>query len=521
MKNLLRLCGLFVVILATPALAQGDDGWKRADSAHFSVFSDGSAEELVEYTRTLEKFDGLLRFWFDKPSRDDDQRLSVYLLEDQRAVGDLFGKRRVAGFYKAGPEAVYAVAHREGGAFNGQTVLFHEYAHHFMFREFNVPAPAWLTEGFAEFLGTVQFADDGRWTYGALAEHRSGELRRWDDLEIQKLLAWPQESRGGYVIPGFYGWSWALTHMLYMDEDRGARIGAYLDRLSAGEQPLPAAEAVFGDLERLERRLESYVRNEMDFAISDEPFPWDRTVELSMLEAEAGRMLELRLRRMTGHEPDEIRDDLLAYAAGSASPAQALAEAGMAAFDVEAGERYEFKEKNDRAMAGPYFPEAAQLADRALAADPENVRANLLKGRILARQLKESRSTDADAWTEARRHFQMANRSDPGNAEALFGFARSYVWEGREGKMMGDAFLAAFRRAPQVRLFRIGLAYDLARQGQYDSAIALVQPIANDPHYPKGGRKIVERIEAMRASGAKFPELDYDDEYDGDEDSED
>ena len=46
--------------------------------------------------------------------------------------------------------------------------------------------------------------------------------------------------------------------------------------------------------------------------------------------------------------------------------------------------------------------------------------------------------------------------------------------------------------------------------------------LANDPHFPKPGRRAIERIEAMRESGAKFPDLsdiDDDDEADDDDDS--
>ncbi len=87
---------------------------------------------------------------------------------------------------------------------------------------------------------------------------------------------------------------------------------------------------------------------------------------------------------------------------------------------------------------------------------------------------------------------------------------------------MHDAYLAAFNRAPQTTAFRIGLAYDLARLGRYDDGIALLQMLANDPHFPKPGRRAIERIEAMRESGAKFPDLsdiDDDDEADDDDDS--
>jgi len=513
-KYFVALVAILSTVCAGPAFAQEE--WKRAESAHFTVYSDADEVVLVDYTKRLEKFDGLLRFWFDKPTRPAEQKLTVYLLDHSRNVGKLLGSRRVAGFYMANAEASFAVAPRDRGKMDGQHILFHEYAHHFMYRHFSAPVPAWLREGFAEFLGTVEFSDDGRWTYGALAEHRSWELRRNKDIEIQKLIGWPRKE-SPYVISGFYGWSWALTHMLYMDEDRGARIGYYLDRLSAGEDSLEAAEAVFGNLEHLERRLERYVNKKMEYAVSSDPFAWSDEVAVSSVDPERARMIELTLRRRAGHEREDTRDDLLAYAETGPRPAEALAEAAMTELDIESSERWKYKKKHDDAMGTPYFVEAEALADRALAIDPANYRANIVKGRILSRRLVESHNTDAAAWKAARWYFQMANRTNPTNVEALFRFARSYVYEGREGEMMHDAYIAAFQSAPQVTQYRIWLAYDFARLGDYDTALGLVRPLSSDPHYPKLGRKVVERIEAMRASGARFPQLDYDDEYEGEE----
>ena len=87
---------------------------------------------------------------------------------------------------------------------------------------------------------------------------------------------------------------------------------------------------------------------------------------------------------------------------------------------------------------------------------------------------------------------------------------------------MHDAYLAAFNRAPQTTAFRIGLAYDLARLGRHDDGIALLQTLANDPHFPKPGRRAIERIEAMRESGTKFPDLsDIDEDFEPDDDEND
>lgn len=503
------------------AASADDSSWKRAETAHFTIYSDGETDELAEFARDLEKFDGLLRFWFQKPGREGTDKVSIYLMDNQGQVEKLYGARGVAGYYSPDIEGTYAIAHRKnvgGRSLDGQRVLFHEYAHHFMFNEFAVPAPAWLIEGFAEFLATTEFGADGSWTFGKPASHRGRELRYYDDPQIERLLKWPDEERK--IITGFYGWSWALTHMLYTDPDRGARISAYINRLSAGDEPIPAAEAVFGDLKKLESALRRHVERKIEFSISNDPFEWSDAVNVQALGQDESRMLVLRLRRRGGADLEDLLAELEALTNDKSFAAEAFAEVALTEIAIEDQKRREHEadhkdEDGYQELGGPWFVKAELAADRAIALDPDHLSANIAKGRILLHRLsKEQREAGHEDWKHARRYLQIANRADPQNAEALYRFANSFVQEKREGTMMFAAFREAYLRAPQVREFRISLAFDLARQGRYDEGISLLKMLANDPHFPERGRKAVKQIELMREQSLKFPpELpDEDDE---------
>lgn len=493
-----------IIVTATPAMTAGEDVWNKAETAHFTIYSSGEEEDLVAFARDLEKFDGLLRFWFGKAPQNGSDKLEIYLMDNERQVSKLHGWSMVDGFYSRDVEGTFAVAHRRNSAMNeldGQTVLFHEYAHHFMYNEFSVAVPAWLREGFAEFLSTTEFRDDGSWTFGSPASHRAISLRRAKDPKIEHVLQWPDESN--LDVSEFYAWSWALTHMLYTDEDRGARIGAFIDRLAAGEDTLAAAEAAFGNLEALEHRMHRYVRRKIAFSVSKEPFPWSDKVDVSTLGAGESRMLELRLQRRSRGGLDNARDELEKFAAGGRMAADAYAELAMAELLLEDRDRGEHKDKTD---SNHWYRLAEAAADKALTIDPDNVVANIAKGRILLdRLVEENRPSGHEDWKKARRYLQVANKAAPDNAEALYRFANSFTQERREGAMMYDAFGAAFVREPQVQEFRIALAYDLARQGRHDDGISLLRMLANDPHSPEAGKKAVEDIEWMRRTGAKFP----------------
>ena len=491
-----------------PAMAADQDLWKRAETDHFVIYSTVEAEELVEFARELEKFDGLLRFWFGKSSQNGSDKLDIFLMENDRQVAKLHGWSMVDGFYSRSVEGTFAVAHHRGAGRNkldGRTVLFHEYAHHFMYNEFSVPVPAWLREGFAEFLSTTEFREDGSWTFGSLASHRAASFRYTKNPKIEHVLGWPDE--GNLVVDDFYAWSWALTHMLYTDADRGARISAFIDRLAAGENTLAAARSVFGDLDALENRLHRHVRGEIEFSVSKESFPWSDEVALNTLGAEEGQMVELRLRRRNRGTVEDAHNELEKIVAQPNAPANAYAELAMAEILLEDpdGDQVTGKDGSET-NARQWYSAAEVAADKALAIDAGNVVANIAKGRILLHRLvQENRPAGHTDWKDARRYLQIANKAEPDNAEALYRFANSYTQERREGPMMFDAFAAAFVKEPQVPPFRIALAYDLARQGRHDDGIALLQMLANDPHNPEEGKKAIEGIEWMRRTGSKFP----------------
>ena len=142
---------------------------------------------------------------------------------------------------------------------SGETVLYHEYAHHFMIASLTSRAfPLWFTEGFAEFFA----ACGSRKTALSCSAHRptTGPWRPalWPEVPIRTLLAFD----GGASDPkvrydSFYGQSWVLFHYLQMAPERKGQLSEYQQQLAAGRSALEAAEGAFGDLDQLEKDMES------------------------------------------------------------------------------------------------------------------------------------------------------------------------------------------------------------------------------------------------------------------------
>jgi hypothetical protein len=488
--------------------------WHRADTHHFVIYSNGSQKDLDEFAHKAEKFDALLRIIFRRVAEDDPNRLTIYLLNDSTSVANLISPKRnyVAGFYSPSADGSYAVANRQKPVhaydLDGQTVLFHEYAHHFMYRNFAVPVPAWFSEGFAEFAATADFRKDGRYDFGKPAYHRAPALLTGPKIPIRKLLT---ERASGTIdqVSAFYGWSWALTHMFYRSEEHGGQIGRYLAALADGVEPLAAAEAEFGDLDELEKRLGRYIRGGLTSSYAYD-IVYKNDIRVQRLSPYDSTLVELTLQRKAGHRRDRTRERLMQLVARPEATAEAwyqLAELEYAeAHREEANPRYDFT--------------AAEAAvDRALALDAKHVLANVLKGDILLEPFDHADDTpDSSLWDAARKFYVAANRADPLHPLPLYKFGNTFLREGVENPQVGDALYEAFLGAPEATELRYALANHYARERDFDRAIHLLKVIAGNPHTGSGAREYIEKLEEARATGGEVnwspPELDDEEDED-------
>jgi hypothetical protein len=489
---LAALAGMFF------ASAAHADTWHRADTHHFVIYSNGSARNLEQFAHKAEQFDALLRLLFGRKPEVQPNRLTIYLLDDASSVDRLVGPKRnyVAGFYRPSAEGSFAVANRERSTgvydLDGQTVLFHEYAHHFMYRNFAVPVPAWFSEGFAEYASTADFRADGSWEFGNLAGHRVYSLQQGPKIPIRSLLT--EEATGTIErVSAFYGWSWALTHMFYRAGDGGSQIGRYLAALANGATPLAAAETEFGDLDMLEKRLVRYVGGRsMTYVRSSEPLAYLSDVKVARLSEYDSALVELTLQRRAGYNLERTLEGLKALAAQPEANAEVWYQ--IAEVEYVSAHREEAEPRYD-------FTAAEAAVNRALALDADHVLANVLKGEILLEPFDHAEDPDPSLWGSARKHYVAANRADPLHPLPLYKFATSFLREGKPNRQIGDALEDAFLGASEASELRFALANHYANEGDFDRAIGLLKVIAGNPHTGSGARELITHLETMRDGG--------------------
>lgn len=475
------------VLISTEAQAQR---WLRADTKNFIVYGESSKRSLEEAATNLERIDALMRMLLNIPREENPHRLEVYVVYDQNRVGLFAGSERVAGFYRPTIEGSFIVAHRDqtdDRSIPGQVVLFHEYAHHLMFRYFTNAYPAWYREGFAEYLSTTEFTDKG-FTVGAPANHRAYSIREGSYIPIADVLDPPEEGYSGSSRFMFYPQSWVLTHYLMSDPDRNRSMLQYLQMLAKGDDPVEAARESFGDLEALHDEVERYGRGRINYRRSPEPISIDGEISIRKLDDLESDLVKARFYNRVGYELDRTLGEL-----------RDLAEKYPDNPDIwiEIADAEQSLAHREEALD---FTAAMEAIDRALALAPASERANLLKAQLL---LEPDDHPDAELgpvdWEAVRAHAIKANEVNADNPRALYIYVDSFM---REGGPVPDIAIPAmeqvFGTVPEALGARVRLARLHASAGNFDRALSLVGFMVGDPHNGERGRELVAEIEAMR-----------------------
>lgn len=488
------LLGLVLVTL-TPASALAE--WRRAESQHFIVYSDGSERSLRDYTAKLERFHGLLRSRFGGPAQDDLRKLPVYLVADARAlrIAQPTLPEGIDGYYTASENDIYAILIRG----RDDDLLLHEYTHHFMANAGQGRLPGWFSEGLAEYYATATVSEAGAASFGLPSAGRQRSLQQGRWLPMDQLLrakgSFDIESQTGRSM--YYAQSWVLTHWLLADPARARALGGYLNAVSNGRDPTEAWQTSFGMTpDVLEAQLKTYARGRLYYSELNIPAITPEITVTSMTPAWDTVILPLINSRSP--RPEEVNGPALletGRANAARFPNDALALVALGRVERRWGESA-----------------AAETAlTRALEIDPANVEGLLLMAEI-AEERSDLASDEAGIDRERGLAHEFLNRAlevEPEDYRIHADLAR--LRRGAEDYPTQDDLMIwarAARYAPQVMSIRGDAAVAMMQARHYDEAVALLIPIATDPHGGSGvqqARRMLGLIEQMRGSAAPDP----------------
>lgn len=469
----------FLICIATAGQAE----WRRFETAHFIIYSEGDDRRVTDLATDLESIDGLMRMATGLRPGQVAVKVRIYEMGDEGAVQAARGQigSGVAGFYSSNALGPFAVTTRKAysatGSFTSRIILHHEYAHHFMLQYFPATYPGWYREGFAELIGATKFLDDGRLAYGFPAKYR-GDTINFGWVSMRDILLTPPDKMRKWDV---YGQGWAMTHYLTFNPARAKQLRQYLGAINAGKSSESAA-AAFGDLDALNREAHLYLtRGQFEYRPVKVPIASQVIEKITTLgPGEAALVPEtiafddddLRAYRKEAARERERkrREDVLRRVAAKAAryPADPFAWRLLAQMQYAAGNHLA----------------AGISADRLLALQPASVPGLTIKSLSLSRSTAGAeQATRLRQTAEARALAVRANKADPDDPMAYIAFYESYRAAGAAVPANAiDGLMAAVEKLPSNVTVRQMLVDEYIRQQNWASAMRALLPIANSTH---------------------------------------
>jgi tetratricopeptide (TPR) repeat protein len=476
--------------------------WLQAKSNHFIVYGDMPEAQLRRKVERLERFHAALRTLF-KVEREDVG--TIYLTPSMSDLQEIAGSANIGGFYQGSAQgAVGFVPERvpyERPGWSPEIILFHEYTHHILLSSTTELYPGWVSEGLAELFATADLRDDGSVVIGEENPSRGFAMTGLSSWTVERMLDSDVHPPKREERIELYSKGWLMLHYLLVSGKRPGQYTKFAQLINQGKSGLDAGREAFGDLGKLDSELSVYMRSKKFRSYLIPPEKLGKTDEIAIAPLSEGEqaIMPYRMSSASGALTRERLKALVVRARPIAEryPGDAAVQRALAEMEYDA-------EELDRADAA---------ADRALAADPQNLMAMVYKGRVAAKRAVASK--DPAQWKAARDWFLRANRRDPEYALPLVLFYDTYVAAGQPApKGAVDALGSAVVLAPADDSLRMRMGIEAVRLDKLALARMLLAPVAYNPHGSgKNFAKLVAEIDAGKSRDellAKAAELKID-----------
>lgn len=461
------------LMLAIPAQAQT---WWEAETAHFIVKSRDSEGDTREFAQTMERFDRGLRFLMGLPEDHIEESRAnkpiIYRFGDYIDMSRMYGRANagVGGFFisRAGASVAFAPARRQRSNNSRQRrdntdsieqVLLHEYTHYFMMQNFPAAYPRWYSEGYAEMVSTMRFADDGSFHIGDPPQSRGQMIYSRPASRLDQMLD-ANRSLTGYSAYQHYVTGWLFSHYMSFDPEREAKLREFLVAIGNGEDSLTAAERIIGDLDEIQRDLVDYKSG---------PFPgYDVRPNITTLP-------NVEMRQIEGVEQALITQEMSLWRGVTRDQAESIGRELRAAVQQHPTSSYAYMLLAEAEHDNRNYAAAETAAARAVELDPENQHAWLYRAYI-ALKLAE----DDDAYYDtARDYLQRARELDVEDPRPLIAYYQSYYDEMGAGAVPEHAIIAleqAYDEAGDDTPYRLLLARQLLIEERFSEARVVLLP---------------------------------------------
>jgi Flp pilus assembly protein TadD len=477
----LAAVALSLAACAGPAVKPAElRGWHSIAAGDVRLIVEGTAREAEAYAGDLAGFDAAFAHLIGRKLASQTPT-AIHLIRNRELGERLWLGNGVAGWALGTlEESLSAVLVRS--KVETRLTLFHEYTHLLLARQRESRIPRWYNEGLAEYFSTLSVRD-GAVVVGSVPFANLQWLATRGPMPLEELFETLEGARARDV-QDFYATSWALIHYLLGTPRGRTELSRFDKELAAGVPVDTARERAFGrSFTALTAELTAhigYLRRGVSAAVVLDPRQIRiakpvRSVPLAPAQAAWSLgFLALSLGDQgyeeNSHEPLAASRALLA-AAVDGDPSDARARASLAYVQALSRDEDDARAGVARALAdAPAEPEVLWRAGQAALALGDATEAE--------KRLREALAIDAEfasAWFGLGR--ALDQRGDAGAALDALEHARRLAWSSALDLETGRLYLAA---------------------GRSEDALALLQPLAADPH---GGQLAKQAAELLREAG--------------------
>ena len=429
--------------------------------------------------------------------------VQVYVAKNEKALKSVIGVGGFGGMYTMthnGPAFVLngKAGFRRGG--QARHIALHEYTHHIVGAYTELDYPRWYNEGYANYLATFTYKD-GTFRVGDPHQPYAYTLREKNWMPMTVVLGTMDKypfnigdtsKIGQQTQAQFYAQTWLVTHFLRNEEKYAGKLTEYVQRLNKGERNLPAFKAAMGVTpEEFETEVKAYYKknkyNVTRFKTTDQDIPTPTMRQLSAQEADMAKLSAMRSFAFTPERRDTVIKAFEAYEAKYGESAESLAaKADLMAYNAKTKEAY---------MA------ASEMAEEALALDPENIEANKIAAMILVHQSGGGLGgTEAD-MKQARKYAAKVLRHDPQIPLANYSYALSFKsqYDPPENALNAAGYALDYYRDKGFMGSNLSLAGILMNGKKYDEALPPIRRAitwSKDPGMRMAAQSMRKYIEA-------------------------
>jgi len=264
-----RKITLALLLLTVFTASAAPPNWIQIQSQHFTLITDAGEKQGIHVLDQFERMRWIFHTLFPTNHVDPSAPILVIAAKNKKDFAALEpeaylakGQISLAGLFFTAPERNYILLRLDTeGEQHPFATIYHEYTHLQLSKADWLPL--WLNEGLAEFFQNTDIHDKdvqlGEPDFNDLLYLHQNRLIPLPILfRVDANSPYYHEEQKGSI---FYAESWALTHLLEITDRQNNthRLSDYATRMSRHEDPVTAAEESFGDLNQLQKVLESYI----------------------------------------------------------------------------------------------------------------------------------------------------------------------------------------------------------------------------------------------------------------------